>query len=110
METLDVRLEALSNQLPQVEALLDIHGVGLYSARVVIGEFGEVDSFRVARVRGWRTVVPAALHHHALEIHGHRLRRVHTRIRATNSRTASNLFARGLRVLWRDAFTHARVI
>jgi transposase len=52
IEAIDLRLEALSRQFPEVEALLDIHGIGLYSALVVIGELGEVERFRFARQVG----------------------------------------------------------
>lgn len=40
------RLEQLRTEFPQVESLLEIHGVGLYTALVVIGELGEIDRFR----------------------------------------------------------------
>ena len=35
-----------------MEALLDIYGVGLYTALLVVGELGEVDRFRTARQVG----------------------------------------------------------
>jgi transposase len=49
---IDKRLEQLRSQIPQAEALLDIHGIGLYSALLVIGELGEVQRFRSARQVG----------------------------------------------------------
>jgi transposase len=49
---IDKRLEQLRSQVPQAEALLDIHGIGLYSALLVIGELGEVQRFRSARQVG----------------------------------------------------------
>jgi len=49
---IDRRLEQLRSLVPQVEALLDIHGIGLYSALLVIGELGEVQRFRSARQVG----------------------------------------------------------
>lgn len=49
---IDERLEQLRSQVPQVEALLDIHGIGLYTALLVIGELGEVQRFRSARQVG----------------------------------------------------------
>ena len=49
---IDARLEELRGQVPQVEALLDIHGVGLYTALLVVGELGEVERFRTARQVG----------------------------------------------------------
>jgi transposase len=52
LAALDQRLEQLRSQFPQVEALLDIHGIGLYTALLVIGELGEVRRFRSARQIG----------------------------------------------------------
>jgi transposase len=49
---IDARLEQLRAHVPQVEALLDIRGIGLYTALLVIGEFGEVERFRTARQVG----------------------------------------------------------
>ena len=49
---IDRRLEELRSLVPQVEALLDIRGIGLYSALLVIGELGEVQRFRSARQVG----------------------------------------------------------
>ena len=44
LAVIDAHLEKLRAQVPQVEALLDIHGVGLYTALLVIGELGENSS------------------------------------------------------------------
>jgi transposase len=52
LAVIDARLEELRAQVPQVEALLTIHGVGLYTALLVIGELGEVERFRTARQVG----------------------------------------------------------
>ena len=49
---LDKRLEQLHRQVPQVEAIIDIPGVGLYTALLIIGELGEVHRFRTARQVG----------------------------------------------------------
>ena len=49
---IDDHLEQLHDKFPEVETLLDIHGVGLYTALVVIGELGEVDRFRCAKQVG----------------------------------------------------------
>src|SRR5262249_17346536 len=38
----DARLEALRDDFPQVAASLDLRGIGLYSALVVVAELGEV--------------------------------------------------------------------
>ena len=48
----DARLEGLRADFPQVEALLDLRGVGLYTALVVVAELGEVGRFRSARQVG----------------------------------------------------------
>lgn len=52
LAVMDAHLEQLRAQVPQVEALLTIHGVGLYTALLVIGELGEVERFRTARQVG----------------------------------------------------------
>jgi transposase len=49
---LDKRLEDLHGQVPEVQAILDIPGVGLYTALLIIGELGEVHRFRTARQVG----------------------------------------------------------
>lgn len=56
---LDQQLESLRRQTPEVEALRDIPGVGLYTALLVIGELGEVQRFRTARqVGGYAGLTP----------------------------------------------------
>ena len=47
---LDVQMGAAAKQFPQVQALLDIRSIGLYTALVIIGEFGEPKRFR----DGWQ--------------------------------------------------------
>lgn len=47
--TIDGRLEEIRDRFPQVEALLDIHGMGVFSALVVVAELGEVERFRTAK-------------------------------------------------------------
>ena len=50
---IDEHLAVLRDQFPQVESLLDTHGIGLYTALVIIGELGEMmDRFRSARQVG----------------------------------------------------------
>jgi transposase len=46
------RLLEVSGRYPQVEALLDIHGVGLYTALLIIGEIGEAERFREGKQVG----------------------------------------------------------
>jgi transposase len=45
---IDERLKELASDFPEVESLIDIHGVGLYTALVIVGELGEVERFREA--------------------------------------------------------------
>jgi transposase len=52
MALVDGHLEQLRAQVPEVEAILDIRGIGLYSALLVIGELGEVERFRTAKQVG----------------------------------------------------------
>jgi len=52
VELFDRRLELLRPKFPQAEALLDLHGVGIYTALVVVAELGEVDRFRSAKQVG----------------------------------------------------------
>jgi transposase len=49
---LDTKLEGLRVEFPQVEALLDLRGIGLYSALVIVAELGEVERFRSAHQVG----------------------------------------------------------
>jgi len=49
---LDRQIEQVSKDFPQIEALLDIYGMGVFSALVVIGELGEVERFRTAKQVG----------------------------------------------------------
>lgn len=39
-------------QFPEVETLLEIYGIGLYTALVIVGELGEVHRFRSAKQVG----------------------------------------------------------
>jgi transposase len=49
---IDARLEQLRTHVPELEAILDIPGIGLYTALLVIGELGEVERFRTAKQVG----------------------------------------------------------
>jgi transposase len=46
---LDARLEELRADYPEVEAVIGLPGIGLYTALMVIGEFGDVTRFRRAK-------------------------------------------------------------
>jgi transposase len=49
---LDAHIATLGPVFPEVEALIDIHGIGLYSALLIVAELGEVDRFRTAKQVG----------------------------------------------------------
>ena len=49
---LEERVVALRAIFPQVETLMEIGGIGLYSALLIVGELGEVGRFRTARQVG----------------------------------------------------------
>jgi transposase len=55
------RLSAVRPQYPQVEALLVLHGVGLYTAMVIVAEFGDVRRFRYAKQAGAYTGLTARI-------------------------------------------------
>jgi transposase len=44
--------EGLKERYPQVEALLDIHGIGLYTGLLIVAEYGEVERFREGKQVG----------------------------------------------------------
>ena len=46
---LEGHVVALREMFPQVEILMEIHGIGLYSALLIVGELGEVDRFHTAK-------------------------------------------------------------
>jgi transposase len=49
---LDAHLAPAAAAMPQTAALIDIHGIGLLSALVVVAELGEVERFRLAKQVG----------------------------------------------------------
>ncbi len=52
LAAVDARLESLRSQFPQVNSLIVLHGVGLFTAMVVISELGDVSRFRRAKQVG----------------------------------------------------------
>jgi transposase len=48
----DGQLARCRPEFPQTEAITDIHGIGLYSALLIVAEFGEVKRFRTAKQVG----------------------------------------------------------
>jgi transposase len=45
----DQQLVQLKSQFPEVESLTELHGIGLYTALVLIAEWGDVSRFRTAK-------------------------------------------------------------
>jgi transposase len=62
MVVFDKRLEEMQQAFPQVEALLDIRGIGLYSALLIVAELGEVERFRTAKQVGAYTGLTSRVH------------------------------------------------
>jgi transposase len=62
MAIFDKRLEEMLQAFPQVEALADIHGIGLYSALLIIAEVGEAERFRTAKQVGAYTGLTSRVH------------------------------------------------
>ena len=58
----DKRLEELRQVFPQVETLLEIHGIGLYSALLIVAEIGEVERFRTAKQVGAYSGLTSRVH------------------------------------------------
>jgi len=52
LAAIDARLSELWPSYPEVEALVDLHGIGLFSAMVIVSEFGDVTRFRLAKQAG----------------------------------------------------------
>ncbi len=49
---IDRHIARMSAAFPQAEALTEIHGIGLYSALLIVAEIGEVERFRMAKQVG----------------------------------------------------------
>ena len=49
---LEGHVVALREVFPQVEVLMEIHGIGLYSALLIVGELGDVERFHTAKQVG----------------------------------------------------------
>lgn len=59
---LDQRLADVQAVFPQTEALLDIYGIGLFSALMIVAELGEVERFRSAKQVGSYTGLTSRVH------------------------------------------------
>lgn len=62
MSVFDKRLEEMRPAFPQVEALADIRGIGLYSALLIIAEIGEVERFLAAKQVGAYSGLTSRVH------------------------------------------------
>ncbi len=62
MTRFDQGLEEMRQAFPQAEALLDIRGIGLYSALLIVAEIGEPDRFRTAKQVGAYTGLTSRVH------------------------------------------------
>jgi transposase len=62
MTLFDKRLEQMRQAFPQVDALADIHGIGLYSALLIVAEIGEAERFHTAKQVGAYTGLTSRVH------------------------------------------------
>jgi transposase len=58
----DRHITEMSHGFPQSEALLDIHGIGIFSALLIVAELGEVERFRAAKQVGAYTGLTSRVH------------------------------------------------
>lgn len=69
---LDGHLLEMAEHFPETEALTCVYGFGLYSALLIIGEFGEVERFRNDRQVGAYAGLTARVHQSGThDYHGH---------------------------------------
>jgi transposase len=59
---LDRCLVKTGQRFPQTEVLLDIHGIGLFSALLIVAELGEVERFRTAKQVGAYSGLTSRVH------------------------------------------------
>jgi transposase len=72
MAAIDAHLAELRPKFPQVEVLMELYGIGLFSALLIIGELGEVERFRNAKQAGAYTgLTPRVSQSGAHDYHGH---------------------------------------
>ena len=62
MTLLDRHLAEMATSFPQTEALLDIHGIALFSALLIVAELGEVERFRTAKQVGAYSGLTSRVH------------------------------------------------
>ena len=79
---LDAGLAELATQFPEVEALLDLYGIGLFSALLIVGELGETERFASDRQVGAYAGLTARVHQSGgHDYHGHITRQGSTWLR-----------------------------
>jgi transposase len=49
LKLVDEQFEQLRPQFPEVECLIELHGIGLYTALVLVAEWGDIQRFRSAK-------------------------------------------------------------
>ncbi len=62
IEILDQQLVEMGTAFPETEALMDIYGIGLFSALLIVAELGEVERFRSAKQAGAYTGLTTRVH------------------------------------------------
>ena len=62
ISTFDGHIAELARGFPQTEALLDIHGIALFSALLIVAELGEVERFRTAKQVGAYSGLTSRVH------------------------------------------------
>jgi transposase len=58
----DAQLARCQPDFPQTKAIADIHGIGLYSALLIVAELGEVERFRTAKQVGAYSGLTSRVH------------------------------------------------
>jgi transposase len=62
ISTFDRHLTEMAHGFPQTEALVDIHGIALFSALLIVAELGEVERFRTAKQVGAYSGLTSRVH------------------------------------------------
>ena len=72
LRSADERLEHLRSEYPEVATLTELHGIGLYSGLMIIGELGDVSRFRTAKQAAAYTGLTPSVHQSGSHCHlGH---------------------------------------
>jgi transposase len=62
IDLFDAQLARCQPDFPQTEAITDIHGIGLFSALLIVAELGEVERFRTAKQVGAYSGLTSRVH------------------------------------------------